>query len=536
MPYIEKIIGPPGTGKTSYLIGRVAEELKAGINPRQIIYTSFTKAAAQEAKERAISQFQSEYNPDDFTNFSTIHSICFRLLDLGKDNVFAGRKLGEFCKYFGYEISSDNEDTEINSENELHERMLRTDADYFEHFLNWQRNAMTDINTAYKVFTEHNDVPDGFNMDLLQLYIERRNEYKRDNQLMDFGDMLEHVVVQGLCPDDVKVILSDEQQDVTPLLVRVLDTWSQNVERQYIAGDSYQCLYQWMAADPSIFDNAKADKTMVLKQSYRCPIQVHDLSRLVVERFNSRYDNDDYTPKQEQGHIIRTAPGAIDWNNLGNKVFYVHRTRWLLNQCMSELMLDGIPFATLRGIKSPLQTEKAHVVYALLRMVDNKTVPISDIVKVMDYLPTKTTGGDYLIQGAKAGAKRLMQEKAIRAISMRELHSLGFTDNFFRYFTREDILEPFKMDVQEKAYFNKLVEVHGVSVLDQEPKVILSTIHGVKGKECDSIVINLNLTRKTYKALLDSPDQEHRLFYVGVTRSRDNVVLLDVDDFQSYRL
>ena len=60
-------------------------------------------------------------------------------------------------------------------------------------------------------------------------------------------------------------------------------------------------------------------------------------------------------------------------------------------------MRDGIPFATLRGVKSPLQTEKSKVVSTLLKMVDNKNVTISDIVKVMDYLPSKTTTGEYLV-------------------------------------------------------------------------------------------------------------------------------------------
>ena len=71
------------------------------------------------------------------------------------------------------------------------------------------------------------------------------------------------------------------------------------------------------------------------------------------------------------------------------------------------------------------------------------------------------------------------------------------------------------MTIEEKSYFNRLVEVNGQQVLEKEPSLILSTIHGVKGKECDTLILNLDLTRKTYAALLDNPDQEHRLFYVG---------------------
>ena len=536
MSYKVRIWGPPGTGKTTYLLDRVGEELKSGVTPGEIVYTSFTKAAAVEAKERAIQQFQREYNPNEFTNFSTIHSICFKLLELTRDDVFAGRKLKEFGESFGYEVSDDSSDSGLGNEDELHDKVLKTDADYFEHFLNWQRNALLTIEQAYDKFIDHNDVPEGFNMELLRLYIKRRTDYKMSNNLWDFGDMLEQVVYQEIIPENVKVIIQDECQDWTPLLARIAGMWAEKAERVYMAADPYQCIYEWMSADPSIIINTKVDKTMVLKQSYRCPVLVHDLSREIVDRFSSRYDDDDYLPRQEQGHIVRTVHNQIEWNNLGDRVFYVHRTRWLLNKKIAELMRDGIPFSTLRGIKSPLQTEKAKVVNSLLRMVDNKSVTIADVVKVMDYLPSKTTTGEYLLSGSKAGAKRLAQEKSIRAISPRELHSLGFTDLFFRFFDRQNILEPIKMTVEEKSYFNRLVEVNGQQVLEKEPSLILSTIHGVKGKECDTLILNLDLTRKTYAALLDNPDQEHRLFYVGVTRSKNNVIILEPEDMQSYRL
>jgi len=128
-----RIFGPPGTGKTTELLGFVEGELLNGVRPEQIIYTSFTRAAAREARDRALDKFM-DYHPDDFVWFSTIHSICFRLLGLGRDNVFAGRKLAEFCNIYGYEVSP-NSDEEV-FEHELHHRVLETEADYFEYFIN----------------------------------------------------------------------------------------------------------------------------------------------------------------------------------------------------------------------------------------------------------------------------------------------------------------------------------------------------------------------------------------------------------------
>ena len=41
------ILGPPGTGKTEYLLRRVEDELANDIKPQEIGYFSYTKKAAR---------------------------------------------------------------------------------------------------------------------------------------------------------------------------------------------------------------------------------------------------------------------------------------------------------------------------------------------------------------------------------------------------------------------------------------------------------------------------------------------------------
>ena len=48
--WTEKLIGPPGTGKTTELISRVEKELADGIDPARLGYYSFTRAAARVAR------------------------------------------------------------------------------------------------------------------------------------------------------------------------------------------------------------------------------------------------------------------------------------------------------------------------------------------------------------------------------------------------------------------------------------------------------------------------------------------------------
>ena len=78
---IRKILGPPGTGKTTKLIGNkelkvpgyVSTFLKLGTPLNRIGYFAFTKRAANEAKERMLKLYP-QYGYRDLKYFQTLHS------------------------------------------------------------------------------------------------------------------------------------------------------------------------------------------------------------------------------------------------------------------------------------------------------------------------------------------------------------------------------------------------------------------------------------------------------------------------------
>ena len=72
---IRKILGPPGTGKTTRLLKYVQTFLKLGTPLDKIGYFAFTRKAANEAKERMLKLYP-QYGYRDLKSFQTLHSLA----------------------------------------------------------------------------------------------------------------------------------------------------------------------------------------------------------------------------------------------------------------------------------------------------------------------------------------------------------------------------------------------------------------------------------------------------------------------------
>ena len=98
---IQKVFGPPGAGKTTYLLSIVEKELEAGVHPTQIGYFAFTRKAATEARDRATQRFP-QLNPDlDFPYFRTLHSLAYRCLGITTKDMMSPQHYADFAKEAG---------------------------------------------------------------------------------------------------------------------------------------------------------------------------------------------------------------------------------------------------------------------------------------------------------------------------------------------------------------------------------------------------------------------------------------------------
>ena len=100
------VIGPPGTGKTTFLKNKVNKLVKNNIcSSREIGYFSFTVKAAEEIRDRVVND--SSYTKDElkqeYPYFCTLHSLAYRQLQLKQSQIMDDYDYEDLSRLTGHE-------------------------------------------------------------------------------------------------------------------------------------------------------------------------------------------------------------------------------------------------------------------------------------------------------------------------------------------------------------------------------------------------------------------------------------------------
>jgi superfamily I DNA/RNA helicase len=82
----------------------------------------------------------------------------------------------------------------------------------------------------------------------------------------------------------------------------------------------------------------------------------------------------------------------------------------------------------------------------------------------------------------------------------------------------------------DKEYLLHLLE--NKENLEKPARIWLSTVHAIKGGEQDNVILCLDMGDKIIKSInqnQNKKDEEHRVWYVGTTRARNNLYKLKLD-------
>jgi DNA helicase-2/ATP-dependent DNA helicase PcrA len=474
--YVQIILGPPGTGKTTTLLNLVEQSLARGIEPERIAYLAFTRKAAYEAQERAMEKFGFEQGRFPF--FRTLHSLAFKRLGLKRDEIMTDKHYRKIGKAMGIEFKGIyDEDIGVHMGMGLGDKCSRVES--------LSRVGLRSIETQYNYLNEHD-----LSLHAVKQYSESLKKYKKENKLLDFTDMLEKFYE----PLPVDVCIIDEAQDLSSLQYRMAIIASQEASEVYIAGDDDQAIFEWAGADVKKFLSLNGDK-VVLPQSFRIPRSVHRLANDVVNRIKKRYVKP-WSSKLDEGKVEYISDEQeIDFSKEGTWLC-MGRSKYTLYRLKQVARQQG--YAYIYNGKSSLDTDETRAIMAWEAMRKNKEITLFD---------------------AKNLAKFFLFKIKLRAKESYTLEDFGLPPES----VQKDWMSILRgIPPDEREYLRSCMR-NGERFKDK-PRITISTIHQSKGGEADNVVLLTDMGKLSWDSL--GSDEENRVWYVALTRTKENLFLV----------
>ena len=345
-------------------------------------------------------------------------------------------------------------------------------------------------------------------------------EYKEGMGLYDFTDMLEHFAKGGdkLCPK-FELCFLDEAQDLSPLQWDIAHLLDRNSKRMYCAGDDDQAIYRWAGADVDHFINLPGGSE-TLEQSYRIPSAVHRVAENVVRRITRRFPKK-YQPREEPGNVTRiNTINALDMAQ--GDWLILSQAGYQLTPVAQDLKSNGYLF-NYRGHRS-ISEKISEAVNGWEGLRKGKEVSGKVARIIYSYMSTG--------ERVKRGYKKLPGLDDSDMVKLDELCA-----NYGLLATGDMIWSQAmdKLPDTDRAYITALLR-RGEK-FNGMPRITASTIHGSKGGEADNVVLFTDLSPAADNEMRINPDDMHRVFYVGVTRAKQNLYIVDAEDMsRSYDL
>ena len=384
------VLAGAGSGKTKVLTSRIANLVKSGISPNDVLAVTFTNKAAKEMQARL-----SNYLGEDVVKrmwVGTFHNICGRILRRDLENY----KTKDGRKWDNNYVIYDDTDTKTIIKNAL--KKLNIDEKSFE--IKAVRaaisNAKNKMQDAYAYATLARDY---YTQKISEIYYEYERQLALNNAL-DFDDMLmlavnllkENEEVRKKYAQRFQHILVDEFQDTNKAqydLINYLypsDGSKDKTGSLCAVGDVDQSIYSWRGADFKIILNFQKDyentKLIKLEQNYRSTGTILEAANEVIKNNEERLEKNLYSNKGE-GEKISLYEAQDDFGesryiakkieNLRVKkddIAILYRTNSQSRSIEEALMSYSIPYRIVGGLKFYDRKEIKDII-AYLKLIYN---------------------------------------------------------------------------------------------------------------------------------------------------------------------
>jgi superfamily I DNA/RNA helicase len=485
----------------------VDKALESGMHPHRIAFLAFTKKAATEAKERAATRFNLDPKKD-LLYFRTLHSLALTMTDIRPEQVMQPENYKELGNAIGVSLN----EAKVRESNDIQDMVSSSDP--ILGLINLSRLKKTLLRDEYN----HSNIETDWNT--VNFVAKSLREYKEKLSMYDFTDMLQSFIDQSgkYCPQ-FDLCFLDEAQDLSALQWDIAHILDDNSKRMYAAGDDDQAIYRWAGADVDQFINLPGGSE-TLSQSYRVPSDVHRIAEGVVRRINRRFPKK-YEPKKETGNVARiNTISSLDMSQ--GTWLILSQAGYQLTPVATDLRSNGYLF-NYRGHRS-ISEKISDAVNGWEQLRKGEEITVEVARKIYSFMSV----GDRIKRGFKK-LPGLEDTDFVKIDALFANHGLLATQDMIWSQAMDKIPEI------DRAYITALLrrgeKFNGI------PRITASTIHGAKGGEADNVVLFTDISPAADEEMRINPDDMHRVFYVGVTRTKNNLYIVEPEDItRSYDL
>ena len=515
------IPGPPGTGKTYRLVNTyLKDEIEKYKTPlKKVGFFTFSKDATRISVSRATKLFTKIDHEEDLKYFCTLHALGTRECGIDtKTQLLNGKKWEGFKNYVGGVANKLNFETYATEDGSI-----KYGNDYIK-LINLSRYRQISLENQYAL-QEHLQDISYFTLE----YLNRRLVYyKKANGMFEFVDMISEFIKKKKCPQFDAVFL-DEAQDLNNLQWEMFHYIESNAKRSYIAGDDDQAIMGFQGANPTHFirlhkeENTTIDKSLV--KSRRVPRQVLKLAKQILDKLplNER------VPKQWEA---RDFEGTVNWVSNFEQIDY-SEGKWMLMTRTNNMLEPLKDFFEDKGYYYGSKKGNNLVNKDLLQAIDTwkklnkgQLMPAKLAQKMYTFMTVKS--GNLKRNFGSGISLKNVAEDLVNIQDLRNQHGLLATGGW------QQALDKIN---DKKRNFIIAMEKNGENISPEaKPRIRLSTIHGAKGDERQNTVLMLDIDYNSFNAYQKDPSPEHRLFFVGITRTFENLYIVNQSGEYGYQI
>jgi len=579
------VLAGAGSGKTRTLVYRVAYLIEKGVSPENILLVTFTNKAANEMTERIKKLLGFEPKKFWAGTFHHIGNITLRKYadKLGYErnfNILDQEDSISLLKsvYADFGIKTKGHDfpkaelvhSLISYSFNTHKSVLEiAEINY-----GYPENISHKIDEIAASYQEKKKLANLMDFDdLLTKWLEL---------LKKFPEVRERLAKQ------FEYILVDEYQDTNHIQAEIIHQLASYHNNVLVVGDDSQSIYSFRAADiknilnfPKKFENTKIYK---LETNYRCTPQILDLANESIKNNKDQYEKVLNTHKddgilpilipardayQQAGMVVNRIIEIHDKGNELRNIAVLFRSTYQSAELQLELSKQNIPYVVRGGLR---YFEQAHVkdIVSYLKILENFRDEISwkrllkmregigpasaekIWKKIMKFDSLRESLEIKIQVSARADASwsdlnHIFQElikiqddkkgniskmiKYVLDVDYKDYAQNTF-DNYrdriddirqlMNFVITYDSLETLLADIM-------LSEGYRAQAEEDKDEIVLSTIHQAKGLEWPYVII-IGLSDGAFphhKSMEDKAqlEEERRLFYVAVTRAKEELAM-----------